>query len=128
VIPRYLKQVISGGSLVVFGGGEQTRDFVYIDDVVGAISAAAQQPKLNRTVLNVGSGRETSIAQLVTTIEEVTGHEAHRINRAVESAGVSRLVADVSRAGEVLGFTPAVDLRKGLRMMTEKDARFRMKD
>ena len=127
VIPRYLKQVISGGSLVVFGGGEQTRDFVYIDDVVGAISAAAQQPKLNRTVLNVGSGRETSIAQLVTAIEEVTGHEAHRINRAVESAGVSRLVADVSRAGEVLGFTPAVDLRKGLRMMTEKDARFGLK-
>jgi UDP-glucose 4-epimerase len=127
VIPRYLKQVISGGSLVVFGGGEQTRDFVYIDDVVGAIAAAAQQPKLNRTVLNVGSGRETSIAQLVTTIEEVTGHEAHRINRAVESAGVSRLVADVSRAGEVLGFTPAVDLRKGLRMMTEKDARFGLK-
>jgi len=127
VIPRYLKQVISGGSLVVFGGGEQTRDFVYIDDVVGAISAAAQQPKLNRTVLNVGSGRETSIDQLVTAIEEVTGQDAHRINRAVESAGVSRLVADVSRAGEVLGFTPAVDLRKGLRLMTEKDSRFALK-
>ena len=127
VIPRYLRQVISGGSLVVFGGGEQTRDFVYIDDVVHAVSAAAQQPKLNRTVLNVGSGRETSIAQLVTAIEEVTGRDAHRINRAVESAGVSRLVADVSRAGEVLSWTPAVDLRTGLRLMTEKDARFGLK-
>ena len=127
VIPRYLRQVISGGSLVVFGGGEQTRDFVYIDDVVGAIAAAAQLPKLHRTVLNVGSGRETSIAQLVAAIEEVTGREAHRLNRAAESSGVSRLVADVGRAAEVLGWKPAVDLRQGLRLMTEKDARFSLK-
>ena len=127
VIPRYLRQVISGGSLVVFGGGGQTRDFVYIDDVVGAIAAAAQTPKLHRTVLNVGSGRETSIAQLVAAIEEVTGREAHRLDRATEGSGVSRLVADVSRAAEVLGWKPAVDLRQGLRFMTEKDARFYLK-
>ena len=127
VIPRYLRQVISGGSVVVFGGGEQTRDFVYIDDVVGAIAAAAQTPKLHRTVLNVGSGRETSIAQLVAAMEEVTGREAHRLNRAAENSGVSRLVADVSRAAEVLGWRPAVDLRQGLRLMTEKDARFSLK-
>jgi UDP-glucose 4-epimerase len=124
VIPRYLKQVISGGSLVVFGGGAQTRDFVYIDDVVGAIAAAAQRPNLNRIVLNVGSGRETSIGQLVTAIEEVTKRDAHRINRPAESGGVSRLVADVSQAGDVLGFKAGVDLRMGLRLMTEQDSRF----
>ena len=56
VVPRYLKQVIGGGSLVVFGGGQQTRDFVYIDDVVRALGAAAQKPGLNRVVVNIGSG------------------------------------------------------------------------
>jgi UDP-glucose 4-epimerase len=124
VIPRYLKQVIGGGSLVVFGGGEQTRDFVYIDDVLRALSVAAQKPGLNRVVLNIGSGRETSINQVIEAIEQVVGREAHRIQRASESGGVSRLVADVRRARELLGFVPQVELRDGLRQMVMKDSRF----
>jgi UDP-glucose 4-epimerase len=124
VIPRYLKQVIGGGSLVVFGGGEQTRDFVYIDDVVRALGAAAQKPGLNRVVMNIGSGRETSINHLIETIEQVVGREAHRIQRTGESGGVSRLVADVQRAKELLGFKPQVELRDGLRQMIMKDSRF----
>ncbi|MEP7200298.1 MAG: NAD-dependent epimerase/dehydratase family protein, partial [Chloroflexota bacterium] len=84
VVPRYLKQVIGGGSIMVFGGGTQTRDFVYIDDVVRALSAAAQLPNLNRVVINVGSGRETAITQLIEAMEFVVGREAHRITRASE--------------------------------------------
>jgi UDP-glucose 4-epimerase len=126
VIPRYLKQVIGGGSLVVFGSGGQTRDFVYIDDVVRALSAAAQKPNLNRLVVNVGSGQETTVNQLIEAIETVVGRDAHRINRASESGGVSRLVADVRRAREVLGFAPEVDLREGLKQMVLKDSRFRL--
>lgn len=124
VIPRYLKQVISGGSLVVFGSGNQSRDFVYIDDVVRAMSAAATRPGLNRVMVNVGSGQETSINQLIEAIESVVGRDAHRINRANESGGLSRLVADVRRAKELLGFTPQVELRDGLRQMVLKDNRF----
>ena len=124
VVPRYLKQVIGGGSLVVFGGGQQTRDFVYIDDVVRALGAAAQKPGLNRVVVNIGSGVETSINHLIDVIEQVVGREAHRIQRAAESGGVSRLVADVHRARDLLGFTPQVALREGLRQMVMKDSRF----
>ena len=128
VIPLYLKQVLGGGSLIVHGGGVQTRDFVYIDDVVRAMALAAQTPGLNRTMLNVGSGQETSINQLVNVIESVTGYEAHRIDRAMESGGVSRLVANISRAKEVLGFAPQVELREGLHQMTIKDTRFSRKE
>ncbi|MCA1553548.1 MAG: NAD-dependent epimerase/dehydratase family protein, partial [Chloroflexi bacterium] len=126
VIPRFLRQVIGGGSVVIFGSGNQTRDYVYIDDVVHALSAAAQKPGLNRTVLNVGSGAETSIHQLLDTIEAAVGREAHRLNRAGDSGGISRLVANVQRAREVLGFAPQVALHEGLRQMVMKDDRFRL--
>jgi UDP-glucose 4-epimerase len=127
VVPRYLKQVLGGGSLIVYGGGEQTRDFVYIDDVVRAMTAAAELPGLNRLVVNVGSGKETSVSQLVAAIESVTGRDAHRIDRPAESGGVSRLVADVRRAREVLHWTPQVELRDGLKQITLKDQRFAVK-
>jgi UDP-glucose 4-epimerase len=127
VIPRYLKQVIGGGSALVYSGGQQTRDFVYIDDVVRALALAAQTPNLNRAMMNIGSGQETSISQLITAIEEVTGHSAHRLDRTAEEGGVSRLVADVRRAREVLGWTPQVGLHEGLREIVAKDERFKKK-
>lgn len=126
VVPRYLKQVIGGGSLMVYGGGAQTRDFVYIDDVVSALSAAAQLPALDRVVVNVGSGRETSIAALVDEIERVTRKTAHRIDRPAESGGVSRLVADIRRARQLLDWVPLTGLPDGLRLMLEKDLRFQV--
>jgi UDP-glucose 4-epimerase len=128
VVPRYLKQVLGGGSLVVYGGGTQTRDFVYIDDVVRAMAAAARLPGLNRVILNVGSGQETSINELVEGVEAVVGRSAHRIDRAGESGGVSRLVADVQRTHEVLGFQPELSLHDGLRQMVLKDKRFSLKE
>ncbi|MER3514682.1 MAG: epimerase, partial [Chloroflexota bacterium] len=54
VIPRFLKQALKGGSIVVFGDGTQTRDFVYIDDVVDALVAAATAADIDRRVINVG--------------------------------------------------------------------------
>ncbi len=126
VIPRYLKQVLGGGSLMVYGGGHQSRDFVYIDDVVRAMASAAQLPNLNRTLVNVGSGQEMSINELVSAIEQVTGRDAHRIDRPNESGGVSRLVADIRRAREVLGIAPQVSLPEGLRQMMLNDHRFKV--
>ena len=65
VIPRYLKQALGGGSVVLFGGGKQTRDFVFVGDVVNALTAAATAERVNRTIINIGSGQEVSMLQLV---------------------------------------------------------------
>jgi UDP-glucose 4-epimerase len=127
VIPRYLKQIIGGGSVLVYGGGQQTRDFVYIDDVVRALALAAQTPNLNRAIMNIGSGQETSLNQLISAIEAVTGQSAHRLDRNAESGGVSRLVADVRCARARLGWTPQVELHDGLRETIARDERFRKK-
>lgn len=124
VIPRFLKQVTSGGSTVMFGSGRQTRDFVYVDDVVDALVAAGRAPQVSRKIMNVGSGVEVSIAQLLDTIERVTQLQAHRLHNGSEQAGVSRLVADVTAARETLGFVPGVSLEEGLRRTLEKDPRF----
>ncbi len=124
VIPRFLKQVSAGGSTVIFGQGRQTRDFVYIDDVVDALVSAGQASGVDRAILNVGSGVEVSVSQLLDTIEQVSGWEAHRLYNGTEKVGVSRLVADITRAREQLGFVPRVSLAEGLRLTLERDPRF----
>jgi len=126
VIPQFMKRAVEGGSLVIFGDGNQTRDFVYIDDVVDALIAAATARNVNRAVINVGSGEETSIKQLAHKVAEVTGRQVQVIHNEAESGGVSRLVADLTRAAKLLGYKPKVKLKEGLRRLMELDPRFRV--
>lgn len=125
VIPRYLKQALGGGSIVLFGGGKQTRDFVYIGDVVSALASAATADRVNRCIINVGSGQEVSIMQLVDKIERAMGREAHRLANVEENGGVPRLVADVRMASELLKWKPRVSLDEGLQRMLAEDERFK---
>ena len=125
VVPRFLHQALRGGSLVIFGGGGQTRDFVYVDDVVEALVTAATAADVDRRIINVGAGRETSINDLVALVAEVTGREVELLHSPAESGGVSRLCADVSVARQLLGYEPRVDLAQGLRLTLERDTRFR---
>ncbi len=126
VIPQFLRQALSGGSLVVHGDGEQTRDFVYVDDVVEALVRAANVPAPTCQVINVGSGVETSINALIDVIAEVTATKPHRLYVSEQSSGVLRLAADLTRARQVLGYAPQVFLREGLRRILTEDARFRV--
>jgi UDP-glucose 4-epimerase len=124
VVPRFLKQALGGGSLVVYGGGGQTRDFVYVDDVTSALMAAATAPDLDRHIINVGSGQETSINELVALVASVTGRAAEPLRSPAESGGVSRLCADLTAARRLLHYEPRVSLAEGLRLTLERDPRF----
>ncbi|MBX3065361.1 MAG: NAD-dependent epimerase/dehydratase family protein [Anaerolineae bacterium] len=124
VIPAYLKQVLRGGSIVIFGSGEQTRDYVYIDDVVDALIAAATAQNVDRQVINVGSGVETSMNALVDTIAQVTNKTPSVIRNPKESGGVSRMRADLTLAAAKLNFRPQYKLVEGLRQMVALDSRF----
>lgn len=124
VIPRFLHQALSGGSVVIFGNGQQTRDFVYVSDVVDALAATATAKGVNRQVLNIGSGKETSIEALVTLIQQATGKSINLIYNKEKAGGVPRLVADISLARKLLGFAPQVDLQQGLRRLLAEDLRF----
>jgi len=124
VIPQFIRQALGGGSLVLHNNGAQTRDFVYLDDVVSALVAAATAPDVDQRIINVGSGVETSIRELALAVGEVTGRDVHLLNVGAESGGVSRMCADLTLARELLGYEPKVFLRDGLQRMVEQDVRF----
>ena len=125
VVPHFLKQALRGGSLVVHGDGGQTRDYVFVDDVVSAMVAAATAPNINGLTINVGSGKETSIRELVKVVQEVTGNESELLFNSNTSSGVSRLCADLSLAKEKLSYRPSIKLEDGLRLTIKRDNRFK---
>ncbi len=124
IIPHLIKQSLTGGSLVIFGDGDQTRDFVYVDDVVDALIRAATAGEVNRAVINVGSGRGVSVNDLAARIASITGTSANLLHNRSQSGGVSRLVADVTLAAKLLGWTPRTELEEGLQLTVERDPRF----
>lgn len=125
VVPHYLKQALRGGTLVAHGDGSQTRDYVYVDDVVSALVAAATAPNLNGQVINVGSGTETSVRDLINCVQDVTGGKAEVIYNAKTPGGVSRMRADLTLANQKLNYRPSINLADGLRLTLKRDARFK---
>jgi len=124
VVPRFLQQALRGGSLIIFGGGGQTRDFAYVDDVVEALVAAATAADVDRRIVNLGCGQETSINELASLVAEVTGRGIDVLHSPAESGGVSHLCADIAVARRLLDYEPRVGLAEGLRRMLEEDPRF----
>ncbi len=125
VVPQFLNRIMLGGSVVVFGSGKQTRDYVYVADVVDALITAGEQQHIDGEVINIGSGVETSVDDLIALIEDVTGRRAHVLHNQEQSGGVQRLVADIEKANRLLGYRPKWTLEDGLRETIRLDARFR---
>jgi UDP-glucose 4-epimerase len=125
VVPYFLRQALRGGTLVVHSDGQQTRDYVYVDDVTAAMVAAATAPGLNGLVINVGSKTETSVRDLVRLVLEITGSKANVIYNSQTEGGVSRMCADLNLAAEKLNYKPAVPLEEGLRLTLARDPRFK---
>jgi UDP-glucose 4-epimerase len=125
VVPYFLRQATRSGTLVVHADGTQTRDYVYVDDVVCAMVAAATAPGLNGLVINVGSGVETSLRALTKLVLEVTGSQVNVVYNAQTSGGVSRLCADLTLADKKLNYRPAFPLEQGLRLTLQNDPRFK---
>jgi UDP-glucose 4-epimerase len=124
VIPQYLRQALNNGSLVMFGDGTQSRDFVYIDDVINALEAASIARNIDREVINIGSGSETSIRALIELIGKIANKSIEPLHNS-SGGGVKRLWANIGKANALLGFAPHVSLENGLRLILERDSRFK---
>jgi UDP-glucose 4-epimerase len=114
-----------GSSLVVHGSGTQTRDYVFVDDIVTAMIAASTAPGLDDQVINVGSGVGTSIRELVRLVADATGADVDVIENPKTDPGVSHMAADLTLARKKLGYQPRFSLAEGLRLTLERDPRFR---
>ena len=125
VIPFMLKQAMRSGTIIVHGDGTQTRDYVYVDDVVSAMVAASTAPELDGLVINVGSGTEVSVRDLATLVIQVTGGKAEIVYNPRTDPGVSRMCADLSLARIKLSYQPHFSLSEGLKLTLDRDLRFR---
>ncbi len=124
VLPLFLHQALGDGSLALHGDGTQSRDFIYIDDVVEAMVQASLVEGLDGSTINVGSGQETTIHDLVAQIARVTGKEVDQVVLKNGTGGVSRLVSSTELAQLKLGVSPRFDLKLGLEQMLILDPQF----
>lgn len=117
VIPKFIDAVLSGSRPVVYGDGEQTRDFVYVDDVVRANILACLSPGAPGLAINIGTGCATSLNRLLDAMGRVLKREIRPIYTEPRPGDVRDSVADISLAREVLGYIPEYGLEDGLNAM-----------
>lgn len=120
IIPNFLRNALSNSSIVIHGDGKQTRDYIYIDDLINAMVTSATAVGVDQEVINIGSGVETSILELVRLVRLVTGKKPQEIFNPHKAAGAARMCADISKACEKLDFMPMVPLETGLRLTMER--------
>jgi UDP-glucose 4-epimerase len=119
VIPKFITACLAGAAPRIYGDGEQTRDFVMVDDVVRANLLAADAARTCGSVCNVASGRRARLNELLDLVREHTGAEVEARYDPPRPGDVRDSVACLDRARDVLGYAPGVDLGEGLRRTVE---------
>jgi nucleoside-diphosphate-sugar epimerase len=114
VVPKFISRMLRGERPIIFGDGTQSRDFVYVDDVVEANLAAATLPGISGETINVGSGKEYSINDLVHMLNQILGTSLAPCYRPKREGDLLRSLAATEHARKVLRFMPRVSLREGL--------------
>ncbi len=114
-IPRFVSWALAGEPIQIYGDGEQTRDFCYVDNCVRANLLAAASPKrLTGQVVNVAGGRRIALNDLCREIERVLGRPVDVRHVAERPGDIRHSLADISRAGELLGYEPRVRWEDGI--------------
>ncbi len=119
VIPKFMLRCLAGRPLVVFGNGEQTRDFTYVSDTATGIIAAGESDAAVGQTINLGFGAEVSINTLAGVVRAVVGKPAPVEHHADRPGDVRRLYADMGKARALLGYQPGISLEDGLRRLLD---------
>jgi nucleoside-diphosphate-sugar epimerase len=115
VIPKFASRLSQGAPLIVYGDGEQSRDFTYVDNVVEANLLALRAPRAAGSVINVGCGQRITLNCLIRNLEEIFQARATVRYEARRPGDVRDSLADISRAQKLLGYQPRVEVTEGLR-------------
>jgi UDP-glucose 4-epimerase len=125
VIPKFVTAALRGERPQVFGDGEHTRDFCYIDNAVSAnLLAATTTRKLKGEVVNVACGQRTSLNRLLSIVGELVGTKVEPRYGPPRAGDVRDSLADIGAAHELLGYEPRVDVRQGLERTIDAFRRF----
>jgi nucleoside-diphosphate-sugar epimerase len=115
VIPRFSTRLLSGRPPIVYGDGEQTRDFTYVSNVVDANWKAATCPQIAGEAFNIGCGIRTSLNQLIEKMNDILGSRIEPTYEPGRQGDVRHSLADVGKAERMMGFSSATSLEAGLR-------------
>jgi UDP-glucose 4-epimerase len=114
VIPRFITALMNDQAPVVFGDGEQSRDFTYIDNVVQANLLACVKQEVVGQVMNIACGERHSLNSLLKILSEISGKEPQPIYENEQSGDVKHSMASIHKAQQLLSFSPSVSFREGL--------------
>ncbi|KHA50147.1 NAD-dependent epimerase/dehydratase family protein [Sulfitobacter geojensis] len=119
VVAKFIKQAMAGETLEIYGDGSQTRDFIYLGDLIAAVYKAATVPGIGGETFQIATNAETTIGQLtdklVYALEEVAGIKANYINGETRQGDVARNYSDTRKAAKMLDWTCQTQLDDGLR-------------
>lgn len=118
VVAKFIKHIFAGEDLPIYGGGTQTRDFIYVEDQVTAILMALEKPGIGGEVFQIATHREHTVGEIAENLNQLAEKHLGKKSRIVyeqERKGeVKRNYSDISKARRMLGFEPKVSLEKGL--------------
>jgi nucleoside-diphosphate-sugar epimerase len=110
---KFIRAILRDEEIVIYGDGEQTRDFTYIDDIIDA-NVSALDASFSGEVINIGGGSRITVNEAIRVIENVTGKKARTKYVGEQKGDVRHTGADISRAEKMLGYRPAYNLEKGI--------------
>jgi UDP-glucose 4-epimerase len=111
-VPKFITAALSGRQLTIFGDGQQTRDFVFVRDVVSANILAAETHITG--AFNIGSGWQTSVTELANLVLKLTGRDVAPLYHPPKAGEIRHSFADISRARE-FGYSPRHNLEQGIK-------------
>ncbi len=114
VVPRFMRLAIEGGRPLVFGDGEQSRDFTYVANVVDATLSAATTAGAAGAICNVGCGDPKTVLELIAAVSRVSGRDLTPEFGPPRPGDVKHSFADITLAGALLGYKPQVDFEQGI--------------
>jgi nucleoside-diphosphate-sugar epimerase len=112
-IRRFIEAALAGRPIVLYGDGEQTRDFTYVEDIIRANLLAMAAP-IRAQVINIGGGRRITLNETLDLIGQTTGRRLHIDRRSASPGDVRHTGADGTRAEALLGYRPQTELAAGL--------------
>ncbi len=115
-IPAFVTTILKDQSPTIYGDGEQSRDFTYIDNVVTANLLAARAKKTEGQVVNIACGNAVTINEIIQMINEAVGKNVIAKYEPTRAGDVKHSLADIAKAKEVIGYEPVVDFNTGLNM------------
>lgn len=118
VIPKFIGLMLEGERPVIYGDGEQSRDFTYIENAVQANVKAAES-SCSGEVLNVACGQRVTVNELVERLNRILGTDLEPIYDDPRPGDVRHSLADISKARELIGYEPAVDFKEGIKQTVE---------